>query len=53
MASRPDGEARCRSGRVPAGAEESALSGNLVELFEPVAGYHDRPAGPRTQGGTP
>jgi len=28
-------------------------SGNLVELFEPAAGYRDRPAGPRTQGGTP
>jgi catechol 2,3-dioxygenase-like lactoylglutathione lyase family enzyme len=28
-------------------------SGNLVELFEPAPGYRDRPAGPRTQGGTP
>lgn len=27
-------------------------SGNLVELFEPAAGYHERP-GPGTQGGKP
>jgi hypothetical protein len=23
-------------------------SGNLVELFEPTAGYHERPRGPAT-----
>jgi catechol 2,3-dioxygenase-like lactoylglutathione lyase family enzyme len=27
-------------------------SGNLVELFEPAAGYRERPPGPRSQGGT-